>query len=182
MLNASATPGGAGQMENAMQILNLTPHDVHVYDADGKTILWTFRRTTSSVVRVATPPQADAGKLETCWLHADEATCSGDFVPEGKARAYDLHEGDGTRHAIIPLVNAPDFAGGTVTGIPEWAHGLDDSGYPYALIVGLVGCEAVARAFKGAVFATDTGPGSVVRDAQGNVLGVRRLILVQRGE
>lgn len=164
-----------------MQFLNLTPHDVHIYDSTGQHILWTFRRTTSSVVRVTTPPQGDVGKLETSWLHAEEATCSGDFVPEGKDRAYSLDQTPGS-NAVIPLVSSPDFAAGTVIGIPEWAHGLDESGYPYALIVGQVGCEAVAKAFNGTVFATDTGSGSVVRDPQGNVLGVRRLILVQRGQ
>src|SRR6185503_13233784 len=99
----------------------------------------------------------------------------------GRERAYSPDPRPDA-HAIIPLVAAPDLAGGTVTGIPEWAHGFDESGYPYALIVGLLGCEAVARAFRGAVFATDTGPGSAVRNAKGDILGVRRLILVSRGK
>lgn len=163
-----------------MQILNLTPHDVALYDSTGTTVLWTFHRTVSDVVRVATAPQAEQQPLDLSPLHADEACCSGDFVPVGAARAYSDQP---ARAAIlVPLVAPPDFAAGTVTGIPAWAHGLDESGYPYALIVGLVGCEAVARAFRGTIFATDTGPASVVRDGKGNVLGVRRLILVQRGE
>jgi hypothetical protein len=166
-------------MENAMQFLNLTPHDVHVYDAAGARIIWTFS-ASGSVARIATSPQADAGKVEVCWLHAAETTCSGDFVPEGKDRAYSSDQGPGS-YEVIPLVTAPDFAAGTVTGIPPWAHGTDEAGCPYALIVGQLGAEAVARAFSGAVFATDTGPASVVRDAKGNILGVKRLILVSRG-
>lgn len=161
-----------------MQFLNLTPHDVRIYDAAGERVVWTFR-ASGNVARIATAPQADAGRLEVTPLHADEATCSGDFVPEGRERAY---SGPGLEHhAILPLVTAPDFAAGTVSGIPEWAHDTDESGYPYALIVGQLGAEAVAQSFAGAVFATDTGPKSAVRDAKGEILGVRRLILVSRG-
>lgn len=158
-----------------MQFLNLTPHDVHIYDAAGARIIWTFRACPGHVARITTAPQADAGKVEVSPLHAAEATCSGDFVPAGKERAYSGPSID--QHAIIPLVAPPDLGTGAVSGIPTWAHGTDESGYPYALIVGQMGAEAVARAFSGCVFATDTGPGSVVRDAKGNILGVRRLIL-----
>ena len=165
-----------------MQILNLTPHDVKLYDAKSETVVWTFFRTVSDVCRVATPPQTEAGTLETCALRAQESCCSGDFVPEGASRAYSLGGPQDPPCGLVPLVTPPDFAAGVVTGIPAWAHGLAESGYPYALIVGQIGAEAVAKAFKGTVFATDTGPGSAVRDAKGNILGVRRLILVQRGE
>lgn len=72
--------------------------------------------------------------------------------------------------SAVPLVTAQRFTS-QVTGLPA---AREDGTYP-AIIVGIVGLEQVAAAYPGRVYATDMGPDSAVRDAQGQILGVRRL-------
>ena len=68
------------------------------------------------------------------------------------------HEG-----AEIPCVTPPNFGG---------AEGID--GEEPILVSALV--APIAAKVRTGVFSPDTGPGSVVRDGQGQILGVRRLI------
>jgi len=74
----------------------------------------------------------------------------------------------------VPVVSAQDFETGEVTGVPpcdEFEQGRT------ALIVGVIGAEAVDSLWNGPVYVTDTGPESAVRDLSGRILGVRRLQL-----
>lgn len=159
-----------------MHLLNCTPHPVRIYSPDGKDLLWELPPETYTV-RVTTPPQKSSGAMEV-------GPDTGDLVPPGWDRAYsgNLFGVDNPgKVVIIPLVTPQDFSGGTVTGLPEWARDGHEDGYPYSIIVSVVGAEQVARAWNGGgrmTFVTDTGPDSVVRDARGNILGVRRLIVM----
>ncbi len=74
----------------------------------------------------------------------------------------------------VTVVTPQDFAAGEVTGVPPCDEFEQDR---TALIVGVIGAEAVAKIWRGPVYVTDTGPESVVRDADGRFIGVRRLQL-----
>ena len=63
----------------------------------------------------------------------------------------------------IPCVTPPNFGG---------AEGID--GEEPILVSALV--APIAAKLRTGVFSPDSGPGSVVRDGQGQILGVRRLI------
>ncbi len=63
----------------------------------------------------------------------------------------------------IPCVTPPNFGG---------AEGID--GEEPILVSALV--APIAAKLRTGVFSPDTGPGSVVRNDQGQILGVRRLI------
>ena len=73
----------------------------------------------------------------------------------------------------VPIVDAQRFADSAeIYGLPERPG--PDGRWP-TIIVGIVGFEAIVRAYPGTALATDTGPESVVRDSAGQILGVRRL-------
>ena len=63
----------------------------------------------------------------------------------------------------IPCVTPPNFGG---------AEGID--GEEPILVSALV--APIAATVRAGIYSPDTGPGSVVRDGQGQILGVRRLI------
>jgi len=78
-------------------------------------------------------------------------------VPQEQEAPF-AHEG-----AEIPCVSPPNFGG---------AEGID--GEEPILVSALV--APIAATVRAGVYSPDTGPGSVVRDDQGQILGVRRLI------
>lgn len=109
-----------------MKIINLTPHDVHVYDADGKQIIRTYP-ASGKVARV-------------------------------KSSTEITGEVDGI------LVARTTF--GEIEGLP-------DSQSETFYIVSLLVLQAAAGK-RDDLIGPDTGPGSVVRDENGQILGVRR--------
>lgn len=118
-------------------MLNLTPHALVIYAADGVTVIATL--PSSGCVRCETAPQEETDPVTVGqWL--------------------------------VPVVTAQRFTG-AVTGLPAVGR---DGVYP-DICVGAFGFDQVAAAYPGRVFATDTGPQSVVRDAKGAILGVKRL-------
>lgn len=74
----------------------------------------------------------------------------------------------------VPVVSAQDFEAGGVIGLPPCDEFQQQN---TALIVGVIGAEAVDSLWSGPVYVTDTGPESAVRDPSGRILGVRRLQL-----
>lgn len=67
-----------------------------------------------------------------------------------------------------------DFPVVRLQELSDEVTGLPPSPYP-PIVVSVFGAEKVSKMYPGTVFATDTGPDSVVRDFQGNILGIRRL-------
>ena len=109
-----------------MDIINLTPHDVHVYDADGKNIIKTYP-ASGTVARVKSSTEI-VGKV------------------------------DGIEIARTTF--------GEIEGLPDPKPGT-------MYIVSLLVLQA-AGGKRDDLIGPDTGPGSVVRDAEGQIVGVRR--------
>lgn len=148
-----------------MKLINCTPHEIVMYSEDGKTILATMP-ASGYVARVITPPQAPV---------MVGGAPDGEPVPlrigpwAGGPLYYISPNG-------IPVVEPQDFSAGQVTGLPPLPE-LNEihAGTEPGIVVSIVGAESVAREWPGWVFATDTGPESVVRDGAGRILGVKRL-------
>ncbi|MBO8164674.1 MAG: hypothetical protein H0Z34_13315 [Brevibacillus sp.] len=109
-----------------MTIINLTPHDVHVYDAEGKTAIKTYP-ASGIVARV-------------------------------KSSTEIVGEVDGIAVAHITF--------GEIEGLPNPQPGTK-------YIVSLLVLQAVDGK-RDDLIGPDTGPGSVVRDESGQIVGVRR--------
>jgi hypothetical protein len=113
-----------------MNIINLTPHDIKVYDAEGKNVIRTY-------------PASDQ-------------------VARVKSKAAVVGEVDG-----IPVVETR-FS--EITGLPDEQP---DTVY----IVSLLVLQAM-EGDRDDLIAPDTGPGSVVRDENGQIIGVRRFQVI----
>lgn len=109
-----------------VNIINLTPHDVHVYDAEGKRIIRTYP-ASGIVARV-------------------------------KSSTEIVGEVDG-----IPVART---AFGEIEGLPD---PQSDTKYIASLLV-----LQAAAGKRDDLIGPDTGPGSVVRDESGQIVGVRR--------
>ena len=114
-----------------MRLVNLTPHDLDVYDEAGEKKISTLPRS-GEVARVLTQA-TKVGELEVSNGHP------------------------------VPVV---ETSYGETENLPECQDGT-------TYIVSIVVAQAV-RGQRDDVVAPDTGPQSVVRDAKGNILGVRR--------
>lgn len=109
-----------------MNIVNLTPHDIRIYDADGKNIIKTYP-ASGTVARV-------------------------------KSSTEIVGEVDG-----IEIVRTTF---GEIEGLPNPQPGT-------IFIVSLLVLQAAAGK-RDDLIGPDTGPGSVVRDAERQIVGVRR--------
>lgn len=109
-----------------MTIINLTPHDVCIYDTEGKTVIKTYP-ASGTVARV-------------------------------KSSTKIVGEIDG-----IPVART---SFGEIEGLP-----VPQPGTKY--IVSLLVLQAAAGK-RDDLIGPDTGPGSVVRDESGQIIGVRR--------
>ena len=109
-----------------MDIINLTPHDVHIYDETGKTIIRTYP-ASGTVARVRSTTEI-------------------------------VGEVDGIEIARTTF--------GEIEGLPD---PQPDTKY----IVSLLVLQAVGGK-RDDLLGPDTGPGSVVRDESGQIIGVRR--------
>lgn len=113
-----------------MPIINLTPHDICVYDADGKHIIRTYP-ASGTVARV-------------------------------KSTTEIVGEIDG-----IAIARS---AFGAIEGLPDPQPGT-------TYIVSLLVLQA-ASGKRDDLIGPDTGPGSVVRDENGQIVGVRRFQII----
>lgn len=128
-------------------LLNLTPHKIVIYNAI----------KTSVIREIPVSPQL-AMRLES---HIQK------FLPH-------------TLDQEIPLVEPPRYR--EVVNIPLSVRYADGKlGPPSVIVAAVVGEYLVNQApellkhFK-AIYAPDTGPGGVVRDAEGSIIGTTRLI------
>lgn len=84
---------------------------------------------------------------------------------------------DDGRAEIVPGLSVPLVAfssrvvTGEVLGLPPMSP---DGEYP-PLLVGAFGTGLIAAKWPGEVYVVDTSPDSVVRDASGRIIGIRRL-------
>lgn len=130
---------------NGPVLLNYTPHDVHLYGPDGKTLLHTWGRQATPVLL---PLDIDYDR-----------------------KRPPLYTGG----VEVPLVDPPTYGDLTWPDISE----LTTKNACGLIVSQLVG-ERTSRgtihggAFK--LYTPDTGPESVVRDAEGRIIGCRRLI------
>jgi len=113
-----------------MNIVNLTPHDVRIYDAEGKNVIRTFP-ASGTVARV-------------------------------KSTTEIVGEVDGIAVAKSTF--------GEIEGLPAPQPGTK-------YIVSLLVLQAAARQ-RDDLIGPDTGPGSVVRDENGQIIGVRRFQVI----
>jgi len=113
-------------------IINLTPHALGVYDAEGKNLIATI--PSSGMVRVNTSA-VEAGVVEI----------------------------DGNS---VPVV---ETTYGTVDGLPAAKEGTI-----YVVSVLVIAALKAANIDRSDVVSPDTGSGSVVRDGEGKILGVKR--------
>jgi hypothetical protein len=113
-----------------MKIINLTPHDVHIYDVDGKTVIATYP-ASGTVARVKSSTEI-VGKVNGIAI----------------ART----------------------AFGEIEGLPDPQPGTK-------YIVSLLVLQA-AGGKRDDLIGPDTGPGSVVRDENGQIVGVRRFQII----
>lgn len=119
-------------------VYNCTPHNVRVYDADGKTVIWEFPRQPEWVLRVLSEKQQNMGTFQG-----------------------------------VPLVSAqkPNGFSEEQTRLIRQAHEekavLLTSGYTADVIL------ATFPDFAGRVYTPDSSPASAVRDANGQIIGVR---------
>ncbi|RLC83386.1 MAG: hypothetical protein DRJ03_17400 [Chloroflexi bacterium] len=128
-----------------VKFLNATPHDVTVYDADGKTALFTIPRS-GFVARLAEEVE-DAGNIAG--------------IPVVRKRYTQPYA----------------IAGLAKRSLRELVEELVAEDYVNVVIVSMPMLKAAAETLAGLdvlVVAPDTGPDSVVRDAAGNILGIRR--------
>lgn len=113
-----------------MNIINLTPHDVHIYDAEGKNVIATYP-ASGTVARVKSMTE------------------------------------------IVGEVNGVAIAKSTFGEI----EGLPDPQPDTKYIVSLLVLQAAAGK-RDDLIGPDTGPGSVVRDENGQIIGVRRFQII----
>ena len=131
------------------QTVNLTPHPMVVYGEDAKTVLCTI--PSSGVVRVQTEPQRPCGTLGISWQ------CLKDPVDE--------------RPVSVSLVTPQK-----PTNLTPESQELLEQFKDCHVIVSLF-CPPALRHWPHHVLTPDSGPDSVVRDAEGKILGVRRFEL-----
>ena len=120
-----------------VEITNLAPHDIVIYDQAGEKVLHVFP-TSGKVARVL-------------------------------ATANEQHviQRDGFTIPVVTL----DY--GEIEGLDGW------NGDDPILVSAIVADALKKEGHTYGVYYPDTGPGSVVRDAEGNILGVKRLAILE---
>jgi len=95
-------------------VYNCTPHDIHVYDTNGKTILHTFPRNLDWTLRVITKEQKDLGTFQGVPLVSRQDPNG--FSDEQTALIEQAHRDQSVLltsgyAAEVILEKWPDFAG-----------------------------------------------------------------------
>jgi len=138
-----------------MKLINLTPHSVTIFDLDAEKI----ELPSSGVARVSTE-ETDLGIIgQRPFAHS---------IGEGGS----IHEKGGMIGGI-PIVSSPIL--GPVVGLPKPEEGV-------AYIVSLMVLQHPDVHGRADVFAPATGPKhAALRDEQGRITGVTRLVAAPRG-
>ena len=133
-----------------VKTINLTPHDINVYEPDGKTMFCVI--PSKGIVRSGTVEQSSMGTLSPHWT----------------LDSFRLVDTNADHPATIPLVSPQ-----TPTGVTPESQELLDRYSGCNLIVSLYAAK-VLKDWTHKILVPDTGPDSVVRNPEGQILGVRR--------
>lgn len=124
---------------------NLTPHDIHIFGADGTTLVHTFPRAAKTVRALESRPEP----LRTLVVPATTTT---------------------HKNAIcVPVYRNPRYAG--LTDLPP----NDGRAVIVSALAAEELSKPGPRRWKGAVYSPNSGPLSVVRAEDGSIRGVRSL-------
>ena len=132
-------------------IVNCTPHDVHIaYDIDGKQYQVTVPARREHTLRVEPTPQTIVGTVAI--YQCDKG-------------------GQRTAEYAVPLLTAPSFVALGGTPPPP-----DTAAVLVSMPVGQFLATRPDLLPRTRVLGPDTGPGSVVRDDNGQIVAVRKLL------
>lgn len=132
------------------ELVNLTPHRINVCDSRGNVLVKLESAGSARIIPMFDAPDA----TDTTYHHDNGVT---DVLPV--APVVDLNDADVARLELPPGIDVRDKS----------------------IVVSRMAADHISNnqsAYEGTcrhVLSPDTGPGSVVRDGQGNIIGVRQL-------